>query len=458
MALLLPGLATGVGIIGRELFDLATDVVLFFLAAVGVALIGGLGPALAAAAASGLLLNYFFTSPIYSLTIAEPKNVVTVLTMVLVAVMVALVVDQAARRAAQAARARTEATLLASYARTVLTGEDPVPRLLTQVRENFGLTSVTLLARQSDGWQQVAWTGADPCAAPAEADTVITVDEQMRLAIRGRPLTAPDRAVLEAAAGQAVLALRQQRAADQALVAQRRAETTELRTALLSAVGHDLRTPLTSIKAAAGSLRDPELRLSATDTAELLATIEESTDRLCALVENLLDSSRLVTGAVRPQLLVVGYDEVVARALATVDRSDAVAVEIVEELPPVLADPGLLERVVANVVDNAVRHGCGAAVEVRGSAHAGRVELRIVDHGPGLPRGAAEAVFAPFQRLGSDSIGDRKAVDGIGLGLSVAKGFLDAMGGTLSAEDTPGGGLTVVVSLVVAPIVSETSV
>ncbi len=480
MALLLPFAATGVGIAGRELFDLATDVVLFFLAIVGVALIGGLGPALLAAAASGLLLNYFFTPPIYSLTIAEPKNIVTVLTMVLVAVMVALVVDRAARRAVQAARARTEATLLASYARTVLTGADPVRRLLEKVRENFGLTSVTLLARlgdnrpsdrqsdnrpgnrpddrHRDGWQQVAWTGTDPCSAPAEADTAIIVDDQMRLAIRGRPLTAPDRAVVEAAAGQAVLALRQQRAAEQALVAQRRAETTELRTALLSAVGHDLRTPLTSIKAAVASLRDPHLRLSAADTAELLATIEESTDRLAGLVENLLDSSRLATGAVRPNLLPVGYDEVVARALGTIDRSDAVAVEIAEDLPPVLGDLGLLERVVANVVDNALRHGRGAAVEVRGSTHAGRVELRICDHGPGLPRGAAETVFAPFQRQRPTERGDRQAVNGIGLGLSVAKGFLEAMGGTLSAEDTPGGGLTVVVSLAAAQVASETVV
>ncbi|HKR48772.1 MAG TPA: DUF4118 domain-containing protein [Pseudonocardiaceae bacterium] len=465
MALLLPLAATGVGIAGRALFDLSVDVVLFFLATVGVALIGGLGSALLAAAASGLLLNYFLTPPIYSFTIAEPKNVATVLAMVLVGVLVALVVDRAARRAVQAARARTEAALLASYARIVFIGVDPVNRLLTQMRENFGLTSVTLLARHGDhrpgddhrdGWQQVAWTGTDPCSAPAEADTVVTVDDQMRLAIRGRPLTAPDRAVLEAAASQAVLALRQQRAADQALVAQRRAETTELRTALLSAVGHDLRTPLTSIKAAVGSLRDPHLRLSAADTAELLATIEDSADRLTGLVENLLDSSRLATGEVHPNLLPVGYDEVVACALATVDRSDAVAVDIAEDLPPVLGDPGLLERVVANVVDNALRHARGAAVEVRGSAHAGRVELRICDHGPGLPRGAVETVFAPFQRLHPDR-GDRQAVNGIGLGLSVAKGFMEAMGGTLAAEDTPGGGLTVVVSLAAAPVASETS-
>ena len=199
------------------------------------------------------------------------------------------------------------------------------------------------------------------------------------------------------------------------------------------------------------------MRLSAADTAELLVTIEESTDRLSALVENLLDSSRLATGAVRPQLQPIGYDEVVARALSTIDRSEVVAVEIAEDLPLMLADPGLLERVVANVVDNALRHAHGAAVEVRGSAHAGRVELRVCDHGPGLPRGAAETVFAPFQRSADPTErGDRQTGNGIGLGLFVAKGFVDAMGGTLSADDTPGGGLTVVVSLAAAQVAAET--
>ncbi len=450
MAVLLPVVATGLGLLGRNLFDLPTDVVLFFLATVGVALIGGLGPALVAAVVSGLALNYFFTPPIHSFTIAEPKNLVTVLAMVLVGVMVALVVDRAARRAVQAARARTEAALLASYARTVLAGTNPVGRLLEKIRENFGLSSVALLARRGTDWEPVASIGGDQHAELTEVDTAITVDDEVQLVLRGRPLTAADRAVLEAAAGQAVLALRQQRAVAQAVAAQHRAETTELRTAVLSAVGHDLRTPLTSIKAAVASLRDPELALSAADTAELLATIEESTDRLTGLVENLLDSSRLATGAVRPQRRAVGYDEVVARALATVDRSDVVSVEILDQLPEVLADPGLLERAVANVVDNGLRHACGAAVEVRGSAHAGRVELRLCDHGPGLPPGAADIVFAPFQRLGPAERGDRQVAPGIGLGLWVAKGFVTAMGGTLGAEDTPGGGLTVVISLPVA--------
>jgi two-component system sensor histidine kinase KdpD len=134
---------------------------------------------------------------------------------------------------------------------------------------------------------------------------------------------------------------------------------------------------------------------------------------------------------------------VVAHALSSVDGSEPVVVDVDERLPEVLADPGLLERVVANVVDNALRHGKGRdPVSVRASTHADHVELRIADHGPGLKKGAAEAAFAPFQRLG-----DRDATPGVGLGLSVAKGFTEAMDGVIRAEDTPGGGLTVVISL-----------
>ncbi|GLZ42984.1 sensor histidine kinase KdpD [Actinokineospora sp. NBRC 105648] len=441
LALTAPALATLIGVVLREELILSTNVVDYVLATVAVALVGGLGPALLASVLSGVLLNFFFTEPLYTLTVNAQQNVVTLVAMVVVAVLVALVVDTAARRATQAARARTEAALLASYARTVLTHPHPLERLLEKVQENFSLTSVALLEKRDGKWHRVACTGPSPCDEPDEADVDVPVTQEVHLALRGRRLPASDRGVLEAVAGQALLALRQQRMAVETDTARRRAETTELRTALLSAVGHDLRTPLTSIKAAAGSLRAPDLQLSEEDTAELLATVEESADRLTGLVDNLLDSSRLATGAVAPSLRAVTYDEVVARALAGLDGWAGVEVDVDELLPPVLADPGLLERVVANVVDNALRHG-GPEVAIRASVHADRAELRVVDHGPGLPKGTADTAFAPFQRLG-----DRDATPGVGLGLSVAKGFTEAMGGTIRAEDTPGGGLTVVVSL-----------
>jgi two-component system, OmpR family, sensor histidine kinase KdpD len=471
LGLLLPLAAVGTGVLGRDLLGLSTDVVLFFLATVISALVGGLGPALLAAVASGLMLNFFLTPPLYTFTISERENIVTLVVMVLVAVLVALVVDRAARRAQQAAQARTEAALLASFSRTVLKRADPLPRLLTKIREAFGLTSVAILERRDGRWEVSACAGPRECDRPEQADVDVAVDPDTHLVGRGRALTVAERRLLDAVAGQALLALRNQQVSTEAADARRRADATELRTALLSAVGHDLRTPLTSIKAAAGSLRDPNLELSESDRTELAATIEESADRLTGVVNNLLDSSRIATGAVTPLLQPVRYDEIALLALRGLDDLDRIHLDLADDLPEVRADPGLLERVVANLVDNALRHGGGSIVTLRGSTFpegrdrgtrseqsdqatgrrlvppSDRVELRVVDAGPGVARGESDRLFAPFQRLG-----DREP-RGLGLGLSVAKGFTEAMGGTLTAEDTPGGGLTVAVSL---PAVTRT--
>jgi two-component system sensor histidine kinase KdpD len=441
LGVVLPVLATAVGVVGSELVDLSTDVVLFFLATVVVALVGGLGPALLTALAGATLLNFFLTPPLHTLTIAEREDVIMLVAMVLTAVLVALVVDRAARRAQQAAAAQAEAALLASFSRTVLTRPEPLPRLLDRVREAFGMSTVAILERRDGQWVVSACSGPPDCGKPEHADVDVAVEPDVHLAAQGRTLPAADRRLLEAVAGQALIALRNRQIADEAAEAHRRADAVELRSALLSAVGHDLRTPLTSIKAAAGSLRDGDIRLSPEDRSELAATIEESADRLTGLVNNLLDSSRLATGAVTPDLRPVGYDEVAVLAMRGLDGAGRVRVEIDEHLPEVLADPGLLERVVANVVDNAVRHGRGAPVVLRASAHADLVELRVVDSGPGVSVADAEKLFVPFQRLGD------RAHNGLGLGLSVARGFTEAMGGTLTAEDTPGGGLTVVISL-----------
>lgn len=448
LACTLPPLVTLVSALLGD-FELSTDVVGYFLATVVVALVGGVAPSVAAALLAGGLLNFFFTEPRHSLAVSSPETLVTVLGMVGVGVMVAVVVDRAARLAERAARARTEAALLASYARTVLAHPDPLPRLLEKLVENFGLSSAALLERGPDGWRIAASLGTTPCARPDQSDVDIEVTADVHLALRrpdGRALPADDRTVLEAAAGQALVALRQQRMAADAAEAQREADANRLRTALLSAVGHDLRTPLASIKTSVSSLRLPGVQLSEQDVAELLAGVEESTDRLADLVDNLLDSSRLATGAIVPRLRPVGYDQAVAGALVGLDGRERVAVDTDESLPAVLADVGLLERVIANVVQNALKYG-GDRVGVRASEHAKWVELRIVDHGPGLPEGAADTVFAPFERLGGHA---DTGPPGVGLGLSVAQGFMQAMHGTIRAEDTPGGGLTMVLALPVA--------
>jgi two-component system sensor histidine kinase KdpD len=230
----------------------------------------------------------------------------------------------------------------------------------------------------------------------------------------------------------------------QASVAAELSQANDLRTALLAAVSHDLRTPLASIKAVVTGLLEEDVRWSDEDTREFLVTIDAEADRLNKLVENLLDMSRLQTGALHLSYRDVGLDEIVPSALASLSRlSHNVVVDVPETLPRVRVDPALLERAVANIIDNAVRHSPDTApVRVEAGAVAGRVDLRVVDRGCGIPVADRELLFQPFQRLGDTDNGS-----GVGLGLAVSRGFVIAVGGELTMEDTPRGGVTMVISL-----------
>jgi two-component system sensor histidine kinase KdpD len=250
--------------------------------------------------------------------------------------------------------------------------------------------------------------------------------------------------VLGAVAIQAAGLVRQRELTAEAGRAEAIAKADELRRSLLSAVSHDLRTPLAAAKVAVSSLRSDDIDFSPEDTAELLATVEESIDQLTALVGNLLDSSRLAAGVVRPELRVVYLEEAVHRAILGIPRGfpgrERVKVEVGDTA--VMADSGLLERVLVNVIDNALRYAPDGIVRVNAARVGGRVLINVVDEGPGIGRDAEERLFAPFQRLG-----DNDNTSGVGLGLSVARGFVEAMGGSISVTDTPGGGLTVIIEM-----------
>ncbi|MFD8222480.1 ATP-binding protein, partial [Streptomyces sp. NPDC059697] len=423
---------------------LANDMLLFLTVTVAAALLGGLFPALASAAFGSLLLNYFYTPPLHRLTIADPKNIVAIAIFVGVAVSVASVVDLAARRTHQAARLRAESEILSFLAGSVLRGETSLEALLERVRETFGMESVALLERAGDvdPWTCAGSVGPQSPKRPEDADVDMPVGDHMALALSGRVLPASDRRVLAAFAAQAAVVLDRQRLQHEADQAKELAEGNRIRTALLAAVSHDLRTPLAAIKAAVSSLRSDDVAWSQEDQAELLEAIEEGADRLDHLVGNLLDMSRLQTGTVTPLIREIDLDEVVPMALGGVPEGSA-ELDVPETLPMVAVDPGLLERAVANLVENAVKYSpADEPVLVSASAMANRVEVRVVDRGPGVPDEAKDRIFAPFQRYG-----DAPRGAGVGLGLAVARGFAEAMGGTLNAEDTPGGGLTMVLTV-----------
>jgi two-component system sensor histidine kinase KdpD len=447
----------------RPHLTLPSDILLFLAAVVVVALVGGLVPAMVAAVAASLLLNYFFTPPLHAFTIAERENLLALCVFLAVAVAVSITVDMAARRTREAASASAEAETLSTLAGSVLRGARPLPALLDQLRETLGFTSVTLLERRpdtrsgpdlwrdSEAWRVAAAVGDQPCANPGEGDAEILVDEQVSLVLRGHPLAAEDRRIAQAFAAQAAVVLRHEQLAQEAAAAGPLAEADRLRTALLSAVSHDLRTPLASAKAAVGGLRG-SVEFSAEDREELLATVEESLDRLSRLVDNLLDMSRLQAGALAmiPQPMSVA--ETVATALDDLgDEGREIEVQVRDDLAEVYADPVLVERILVNVARNAIRYSpIGRAPIITASELSDFVEIRVIDAGPGIPAEQWDRVFLPFQRLG-----DFDNETGVGLGLALSRGLAEAMGGTLDPETTPGGGLTMMLRLPQADEVAE---
>lgn len=331
-AIAIPGLTVALVPL-RDSLALATTMPAFLLLTVVIALLGGRGPAIVAALAGSVAINFFFVPPYHDWSIADPANVVSVATFVLVALLVSWAVDLAARRTQQAAEA----------------------------------------------------------AARADAN----------------------------------------------------AASARLRTAILAAVGHDLRTPLAVAKAGVSGLRTAA-DLSASDRDTLLLRADDALDRLAGLMEDLLDLSRLQTGALSLRREAVSVEDVIAGALDDVGvEPRRVILDIDEDLPPVLADPVLLERVIANLVVNAQRFSPADSPPVLiARTAAERVRLHVIDHGPGIATEDRERVFAPFQRLG-----DTDAGTGLGLGLALARGLTEAMGGTLTPTDTEAGGLTMLLDL-----------
>jgi two-component system sensor histidine kinase KdpD len=425
----------------RGNLGLPSVLLLYLLAVIAVALVGGLYPALIAAVAAGLFANYYFTPPLHTFTIAETNNVVAQVVFVVAAIAVSSLVDLAARRTRQAARARSEAETLAALSGDVLRGERTLTSLVDRLREAFGLTGVELL----DHGDLLASSGS-PGPDPQE----LPVAENVALRLSGGQPTTGDLRVLKAFVGQLAAAVERDRLRKQAAEAEQLVQVDRLRTSLLAAVGHDLRTPLSVVKASITSLRGHDVTWSADDREELMATAENALDQLDRLVANLLDMSRLQAGALAVQLQPVALDETVPIALAHLpDEGRDIQLDVPEDLPEVLVDPGLLERVVVNLLQNAQHHSpAGKPVRITASQLGDHVEVRVVDHGPGIADADRDRIFQAFQRLDDRATSSYGA--GVGLGLAVARGFVEAMGGTLTPEDTPGGGLTMTVSLRVA--------
>jgi two-component system sensor histidine kinase KdpD len=419
--------------------SLPSDVLMFQLFIVVVALIGGIWPAMLSAVIAGFLLDFFFVPPLYLVRIADPLHFLALVIFVIVAGLVSLVVDQAARRARVAARASAEAEILVTIAGGVLNGGDALQTLVSRLRESFGMTSVLL--RQGD--ETVAESVDAEVADDHDERTTLPLGENAQIELVGHALEPSDRRILGAFVSQLESALVQRRLTTEAEGVKPLAEADKLRSALLAAVSHDLRRPLASATAAVSSLRSPDVKLAAADRAELLATADESLMALGALVTDLLDVTRLQAGVIGVALAPTAVDDVVGGALDELRLSPGDVALDLTAVPMVQADAALLQRAVVNLLSNALRYSpVGSAPALASSQFGDHVQLRVIDRGPGIPAEKRDDVFVPFQRLG-----DVDNSMGIGLGLSLSKGFVEAMGGSLEAEDTPGGGLTMVIEL-----------
>ena len=423
----------------REEVGLPSVMLLFLLLVVAVSAVGGLWPALTAAIGGSLLVNWYFVPPLYTLTIGSGENILALVVFLAIAVIVSSFVALATRRAAEGRRARAEGEALLRLA-----GSSPAAAVLESLQRVLGLDGAAVLHRSESGWLVEAASGARVPESPEASSLTIELDDEHVLALAGAPIRSEDQRVLDAFAKELAASVELGELEAEAGAAGSLAAANELRAALLSAVSHDLRTPIAAVKASVTSLLQRDVTWTPEAEREFLLTIDEETDRLNSLVGNLLDMSRLQAGALEIITAPVGLEEVLPAALRSVGAADgAIEIDVSESLPRVIADAGLLERALANVIANAIRFSPrGSRARVTAGAVDSLVDVRVADRGPGVPLAERARLFVPFQRLGDSAQGA-----GVGLGLAVAKGFVEAMGGEIEVEDTPGGGLTVVFRL-----------
>ena len=430
-------------LLGEQHLPIDLTVVLLLALTLVLALAVVVGPVLGIVAGliAVVLVNWYLVPPYRTFEVANPDNVVALVVFAIVAGAVAILAELNARVQAGAARSRERADLIADVvAKTDSGGES-----LDRVREALALDRLSLVREEGGRREILATAGTGPTRADSAAALDVGVAGGYRLVGIGPERMAEDPGFVESLAAAAVRSYESDRMEAEQRRAEQLADIDKARTALLASVGHDLRTPLSGLRLAVDALRDPHSQLDAESTRDLLETVDDSTTRLDELITNLLDMSRLEAGVVMAHVQPTPVDAAVAAAVLAFPRA-AVALEVSDTLPLVDADPALLERVIENLVSNALRYaGPTPESPVLVTAHArdGVVVVSVVDHGPGLAAGTATA---PARLVGLDgSVGraDRSA----GLGLAIVRGFCDAMGVVLDFRDTVGGGLTVALML-----------
>ncbi len=412
----------------------------YLLAVLGLTIWGGAGVGVVSALSASFLENFYFIAPKHTLEVARADDVVALAAFLIFSIGASVTVTEFTRRSNEADRARAEAEILAKAAATVATSQNDLMPVLDSLRAIFDLKGVAMKTRRDGTWETDLLSGES--VEEAEPSSRFEIDPDHVLVLAGAHLDNQDRTMVNAFVGRMAGELRSQRIQQDDAKLRALAEADALRTGLLRAVSHDLRTPLATIEANVSSLLQGDVSWSPSEQQRFLTSIEREVHRLTRLVTNLLDAGRLEAGVVTPRSIEVELDDLVASALETIDtRGRTLDIQLPDDLPPLKSDPDLIERVIANVVSNACRFSpSDKPVRIRAGASPGKVDLLVIDCGPGIPESKRESILAPFQRLNDEG-------SGAGLGLTVASGFVNLLGGQLRFEDTPGGGLTVVIGL-----------
>jgi two-component system, OmpR family, sensor histidine kinase KdpD len=485
-------LGYGIAVVGTALATLVllavrpdvskTNVVLsFLLVVVASAAAGGLGPGAVAAVLGFLAFDILFLPPYKTLVVSDRQDYLSLAVYLLTAFVVSYLVGALERRRVQAERREQETRTLYELSTSLVAHgslDDTLSSVVRTVRSLFNLAGCAIALPDGNGVRIAARDGEIPAdlermLAPVTGTGIggrLQPGQALTVPLRagGEPVGAlvvvaggpespsfgeTERRLLVTFANQAALAVEQASQEDERARTRTLEELDRLRTALLNSVSHDLRTPLASIKASASSLLDHEVDWSEQQRDEFLVTIDEEADRLTRLVHNLLDMSRIEANALDPRVEETSLAEIAGSVVHRFRSrcSQRVDVRVPDSVPPVLADPVLLEQVVTNLLDNAIRYGCGSMIALVARELDGTVELRVIDHGPGIPEPERERVFDQFYRLK----GGGKRPEGTGMGLSISRGIVVALHGHLRVETTPGGGATFVLTLPVAKGAAE---
>jgi two-component system sensor histidine kinase KdpD len=434
-AVLLP-LLTFVMSEARSSLSLSTVFLVYLVAVLALTAWSGVAVGVVAAIASSGLENYYFVNPLHTLEVARPDDLVAIIAFLVFAVGASLIVTGFASRSHDAQRARAEAEILAKAAATVATTREELIPLLDSLRAVFLLPTVALLEKKGDQWVTDLVSG-EP-VSNTDADERFEVNDETVLIMTGAKLDTQDRQLVTAFAGRIAAGLESQKLAREATALKATAEADALRIGLLRTVSHDLRPALAKIETSVTALLRVNASWSPSEQRHYLNAIAQEVNNLTRMVTNLLDSGRLDAKLVAPRSRRAALIDLVNRAIETIDtQGRIIEVDFSDELPLLTTDPDLLERVIANVVSNACEFSPeDQVVRLSAGLTSSGIELLVIDRGPGTREAERRIPKAQLEEETSEDIG-----------LSVASGFITLLGGELRFEDTPGGGLTVVIEL-----------